>query len=255
MSVNKRIIRFLIVPTIFIGVFLSILLLLGEDSTNAWFKSESQSSVSNFSAASVFPDLIISDVRAAPKCSSASITWTTNKPSSTIVEWSWTSGGPYSIHSDPVLVTSHGYEITGIAPGTIWYYRVTSVSGDGTAVSSDESDFTSVSAGRPSLNLWKDSSYWNSYEEYLGNILTVGFRLENAGPDAFDPFIAGIRNTNGVITYSISTINDIPTGSFSPFTVKYMIPAGVIQFNTQIFMDVSDACGNTYSYPGPFSGT
>ncbi len=56
----------------------------------------------------------------------ATITWTTNEQSDSQVEYGLTIAFGFTTPVNPSLVTSHSVTITGMNPGTYYYYRVTS---------------------------------------------------------------------------------------------------------------------------------
>jgi len=72
----------------------------------------------------------------------ATITWTTNEPATTKLEWSATKGGPYTVINDTVLHASHSVNLTGLSPSTKYYYKVTSYDGNANVASTSELEFT-----------------------------------------------------------------------------------------------------------------
>ncbi len=69
---------------------------------------------------------------------SATITWTTDEPSTSQVEY-W----PGSLSAlDKTLVTSHSVTLTNLAPGTTYYYKTMSADDAGNLAVSDERTFT-----------------------------------------------------------------------------------------------------------------
>ena len=79
---------------------------------------------------------IISGVTATPTSSTATITWTTNNPSDSKVNYGLTTSyGSQGISS--TAVTSHTITLTGLAHSTTYHYQCVSVNTYGTATSSD----------------------------------------------------------------------------------------------------------------------
>lgn len=226
--------------------------------THAEFSSTAASTGNYFTAADSFgpvTGLTITGVTANPGCSGAIITWTTGKPSSSRVEWSATAGGPYtSYFTDSTLVTDHSVSLSGMAPGSTWYYRVSSVASDGSSATSPEHSFTTHTGGKPVLSLSKYSVQWLSYSDYIQGILTVEYHVNNAGPDAYNLAVKGTMNTNGVVDLGASAVADAAAGGYSPVTIRYQVGLGVVQFNSLIYVTASDACGTIYDYPGPWPG-
>ncbi len=69
---------------------------------------------------------VISAVVASPADDSATITWQTNEPADSLVEFGTAPGSLNQSASSPALVTSHSVVLSGLAPGTTFYYRVSS---------------------------------------------------------------------------------------------------------------------------------
>lgn len=91
---------------------------------------------------------VISNVKAVPNPGGATITWTTNEPATSVLEWGDTPGLGNSIDPDPnPLVTSHFMQITGLLPQKTYYYKVTSADEIEEATSSQVLSFTTQSAG------------------------------------------------------------------------------------------------------------
>jgi hypothetical protein len=74
---------------------------------------------------------------------SASITWTTDEQSTSRVDYGTSSGSLTLNAASATLVTSHGVTLTGLTPGTTYYFRVTSVDGFGNIATQPTSPATS----------------------------------------------------------------------------------------------------------------
>jgi len=82
--------------------------------------------------------------------SSGTVNWTTDELSDTLVEYGMTASYGYTTTLDAALVTGHSQNLFGLAPSTIYHYRVLSsdsagnqaVSGDYTFTTSDVPDTT-----------------------------------------------------------------------------------------------------------------
>ena len=66
--------------------------------------------------------------------------------------------------------------------------------------------------------------------------------------------VVGTINTNGAIDVSTTGIAYIPAGSSGLLTIQYNIVHGVTAFISYVYATSNDACGNSYSYPGPWPG-
>ncbi len=97
----------------------------------------------------------ISGINEKLSATSADITWTTDKPATSRVEYSTTSGGPYttantgcddhgSTEACTILRGSHSLTLTGLTPGQKYYAKVISYDSQANASSSNEFSFTAA---------------------------------------------------------------------------------------------------------------
>jgi hypothetical protein len=87
--------------------------------------------ISNVQAVSIFID-------------SAAVSWTTDEPADSLVEYG-TSPGNYTDNlSDLNLVFDHLLDLSNLSPATTYYYRVTSTDEAGNTAVSDEYTFTTL---------------------------------------------------------------------------------------------------------------
>ncbi|MFH1843685.1 MAG: DUF1349 domain-containing protein [bacterium] len=88
--------------------------------------------------------LTLSDVHAtATSPTTATVSWTTDNPSSSRVDFGLTAAYGDSV-LDGALVTSHSLELTGLTPDTTYHYLVTSVDGSSNTTSSLDLTFTTT---------------------------------------------------------------------------------------------------------------
>ena len=74
-------------------------------------------------------------VSSAPDGLSATITWDTNEPATSLVDYSTDANNLNLSVSAGALVLAHSLTLTGLVPGTVYYYRVTSVDGSSNSLS------------------------------------------------------------------------------------------------------------------------
>jgi autotransporter-associated beta strand protein len=86
---------------------------------------------------------VISAVAAAPASGGASITWSTNEAATSRVDYG-TSPSLGSSVTNAALVTAHTVQLTGLTPGTTYYYTVTSLDAATNAASSPAAPATFV---------------------------------------------------------------------------------------------------------------
>ena len=72
------------------------------------------------------------------------ITWSTDEPSSSQVEYGTTTSYGQSTAAAPALVTSHTQSLSGLTPGTDYHFRVKSADAAGNLATSGDSSFTTA---------------------------------------------------------------------------------------------------------------
>jgi chitodextrinase len=130
--------------------------------------SANTASSADFTFTTVTPDVtppVISAVNAtAITVAGATITWTTNEPSDTQVNYGLTTSYGSATPLNPAAVTSHSQPITGLQPNTTYHYQVLSKDASGNAAASSDATFTTPAdpdPGVPSSGLvsrWKFSA-------------------------------------------------------------------------------------------------
>jgi RHS repeat-associated protein len=90
---------------------------------------------------------IISNVAAGATTTTATITWTTNENSDSQVVYGPTQTYGQSTTLNPTLVTAHSQGLSGLTPGTLYYYRVKSRDAAGNLATSAEFTFTTAQNG------------------------------------------------------------------------------------------------------------
>jgi len=114
---------------------------IGFDTLHGWGRVDALAAIQ-----SVMPDTtppVISNVVASPTSSSATITWTTNEPATSRVDYGLTTAYG-SFVSNPNLVTSHSITLIGLSASTLHHFKVTSVDAAGNLASSVDLTFTTT---------------------------------------------------------------------------------------------------------------
>lgn len=86
----------------------------------------------------------------SPLTNSATITWTTNQPSDSLVEYGTSTSYTASSTHNPIYITAHTVTITGLSSLTTYHFEV--LSSDGVLATSSDQTFTTASAGVPSAS-------------------------------------------------------------------------------------------------------
>ncbi|PYV44930.1 MAG: hypothetical protein DMG06_04505 [Acidobacteria bacterium] len=93
---------------------------------------------------------IVSGMSAASiTSSSATITWTTNEPADSQVDYALTSSYTSSSPLNTSLITSHSVNIAGLAAFTLYHYRIKSKDAAGNLTTSADFMFTTLGSGSP----------------------------------------------------------------------------------------------------------
>jgi uncharacterized repeat protein (TIGR02543 family) len=87
---------------------------------------------------------VISDVQVIPSETTAMITWTTDEPATSRVDYGESSSYGDSV-DDSALVAEHAITLTGLISGTLYHYQITSVDGNDNATQSTDLTFRTAS--------------------------------------------------------------------------------------------------------------
>jgi chitodextrinase len=87
---------------------------------------------------------VISNVAVSPSTTSATVTWTTDRASTSQVAYGTTSSYGSATTLDPTLVTSHSQTITGLSAGQLYHFRVSSTDNSGNTGQSGDGTFTTA---------------------------------------------------------------------------------------------------------------
>ncbi len=102
---------------------------------------------------------VISDVQIAPSQDTAVITWQTDEPSTSVVDYGNTIGYEIGTEQDLTLTTSHSIVITGLFADTLYHIMITSEDTEGRAASTSDLTFTTVpNADGPVIDVWYGSN-------------------------------------------------------------------------------------------------
>lgn len=117
---------------------------------------------------------VISEVDSQPSTNSAVITWTTDEPATSQVEYGLNTDYGSLTDLDSNLVTSHSVTITGLVPETLYHYRVRSQDANGNEAISIDHTFTThpLEPGTYTVILGDtpDSDYPGTLEDTFINI-------------------------------------------------------------------------------------
>lgn len=129
----------------------------------------------------------------------ATITWTTDEPADSTVEYGTTTSYGQSVH-DSTLTTSHSITLTGLSSGTTYHFRVKSTDQAGNTAVSDDYTFTT-----------QQSSGGTTYQ----HTVTFTGTVSSSNPDAW--FYVNVHTVGFIyITLSWSTSADLDFYVYDP---------------------------------------
>jgi glucose/arabinose dehydrogenase len=143
---------------------------------------------------------------------SATVTWTTNEPATSQVDYGLTTSYGSTTTLDPNLVTAHTVLLTGLAPGTTYNYRVRSVDAAGNQTVSANSTFTTAAVDTTAPTVQSINRVGATPTNAASVSWTVLFSESVTGVDASDFALV----TTGTITGA--TITSV-SGSGNQYTV------------------------------------
>ncbi|HEV8636751.1 MAG TPA: DUF4082 domain-containing protein, partial [Chloroflexota bacterium] len=143
------------------------------------------------------PDTVpptISAVRAsAVSTTSATITWTTNEASDTQVEYGTTTAYGYLTTLNSAMATSHSQGLTGLAPSTLYHYRVRSKDAAGNPATSANFTFTTAALASCPCSIWSSAATPAVANDADATAIEVGVKFRTNQPG----YITGIRFYKG----------------------------------------------------------
>ena len=132
----------------------------------------------------------ISNVDVTPLPNGANISWTTNEPATSRVEYGKTTGLELGFVEDTTLKTSHSAEIRGLQPDTRYHFRIRSTDEQGNTGSTPDDTFDTSQFGdllSDDFNACQLDSMWtevdpqgNTTLTMSGELLTMSFPAGNA---------------------------------------------------------------------------
>jgi hypothetical protein len=164
-----------------------------------------------FTTAAPPPPTTISSVNAGGITNTAAtITWTTNNPASSQVNYGTSASYGSATTLDTTLVTSHSQSLSGLVPNTTYHYQIRSTDAGGTPVTAGDFTFTTTNA--PAINsLWLTGGAAEAPHATKLNLtgdwtIEAWFKDENAAGYDHDTSYAltkGDSNVNGEAPYFI----------------------------------------------------
>lgn len=208
---------------------------------------------------------VISSLSSTPSSTSAVVNWATNEPSTTVVEYGTSASALSSVASSASLVTTHQIMVSGLSPGTKYYYRVRSADALGnTAVnpSSGSVSFTTTSApstqtytvfpvtATPAVPVYSDRQsvelgmkFYSSVSGYVTGVRFYKGSTANAGTHIANLWTAaGQKLASATVTDETSSgwqqvtfATPIRITANTTYVVSYFAPRGQYSVTTRYF--------------------
>jgi hypothetical protein len=177
--------------------------------------------------------LAISNVAvASATLTGASVTWQTNVPANSLVEYGLSASYGSITALDTTMVTSHGEPLANLKPGTLYHYRVHSTdASNGSAVSGDLTFTTLADTTPPTVSVTSPTAN-----------ATISGTVSLAASATDDVAVAGVQ-------FKVDNANTGPLINVAPFT--YMLNTTTFSDGNHIITALAtDTSGNSASSSG-----
>lgn len=164
----------------------------------------------------------INDVSALPDDTAATVTWTTLSPATTQVQYGPTTNLGFSTLLYSALVTNHAALLTGLAPGTGYYFKVLSSTGGNPYVSSN---FFLITSNYAVTNAMFDlTNTWQYDTTNLDGINWTSPSYDDSAWDGSGPGVLWVdnRGPNAAIYVPLNTEMPLDPASGYPFRTYYL---------------------------------
>ncbi|MBX2893182.1 MAG: choice-of-anchor D domain-containing protein [Saprospiraceae bacterium] len=217
----------------------------------------------------VTPPLITSVMAvSAPDGLSATVTWATNEPANSLVEYGTSPGTLNDSESDGAFVTSHSIVLTGLTPGTTYHYRVSSedVSTNSATEPEPPAAPLSFTTSTPPCFVDETAAHFEqgSFSDAYLTLFYNGIMLRPTAAAEFDvlppssewesfPWTGGTSNVSGgVLSVDGARYNSQPEAlTFAPgATLEFVATFGAAGFQHVGFGGGTDATGSGGIYNG-----
>ena len=153
--------------------------------------------------------------------SGAAVTWTTDEPATSQVEYGTTTAYGSATTLDATLATSHSQLLTGLSPSTVYHYRVLSRDGAGNPAVSTDATFTTA-ATAPSLTI-NDVSVTEGNSGSVNAVFTVSLSAASGLPVS-----VAYATANGAATAGSDYTAKTGTLSFAPGVTTQTLSVAVL---------------------------
>ena len=183
----------------------------------------------------------ISSIKAVAGRTSAEVSWTTDEPATTKVEYGLSGAYGASV-IDATLLTSHDVVLTGLQENTLYHYRI--VSADGVGNVSASTDRTIITTGASTIvsdefdgqtlntGVW---TFFNPLSDATHRMTGSQYSLTVPAGTVHDAWDMG-NNTPRIMQPSNDTDFDIEVKFDAPMTTQYQTTGIMVQQNASNFL-------------------
>lgn len=208
----------------------------------AYDSSKKELGYSNEVSTEIGPAITSSSQPSVLTSTSAAISWTTDVPSTSQVEYGTQSGSYPSSSGDTILTTTHSVQLSGLTPNTSYYYREMSTA-NGFTTTSAESKFTTLADSTTTAPPPATSIDITNVAATLINKTKVSISWTTNVP-------ADSQVLYGTVPNSYSSSTSVST---TPVTSHSVTLTGLRRNTTYYFLVKSSAAGVQNSASGTFT--
>ncbi len=180
------------------------------------------------------PPVITATQATAITQNSATITWATNEPADTLVEYGLTSSYGSTTVLNTTLTTGHSQPLTGLAASTPYHYRVKSKDASGNPAASADQTFTTAAAAVPVTKYLSDLT-WTSATNGWGPVEKDKSNGEQAAGDGKTITLNTVTFAKGLGAHAASDIRYNLAGACSTFNASVGVDDEVGTLGSVVF--------------------
>ncbi|HEV8700769.1 MAG TPA: LamG-like jellyroll fold domain-containing protein, partial [Candidatus Polarisedimenticolia bacterium] len=163
------------------------------DEVRVYNRALSASEIAGLMGLDTTPPILSAVAASSLSDTGATITWTTNEPADTQVEYGSTSAYGSSTSLNGSLLTNHSQSLGGLVPSTLYHYRVKSRDAAGNLAVSPDFSFTTPAALSPGKHKGRPVASWQ-FSEPAGTVAA-----DSSGNGFDGTLVAGPARTSGPI--------------------------------------------------------
>ena len=202
----------------------------------------------NYTFATLAAAPVISAVTSSSITSnSAIIAWTTDQASSSLVNYGTTASYGSSSTPNTNLVTSHSVTLTGLTPGTTYYFDVVSANSSNVSSTSTSYSFTTTAAAAPVISSVATSALTSSS-------VTITWTTDQASSSQVNYGTTASYGSSSALNSSLVTSHSVTLTGLTAGTTYYFDVVSANSSNVSSTSAGSTFTTSTATGPAPFVG-